>query len=62
MEENLTTDKIRRKFKKDTGKNAIITQIKEGKYISGLPKKIKTEQYNPAYTMWLENLIVELAK
>lgn len=61
MGDKLTAKKIRDKFNKDTGKNAIVTQIREGEYITGLPKKIKKEQYHPAYTMWLENLIIQLA-
>jgi hypothetical protein len=55
----LTTNDIRKKFKDETGGDAIIKSIKESSYRSGYPKKIQIENYNPAYTAWLENFLVK---
>jgi hypothetical protein len=60
MEKKLTIKDIRKKFKKDTGMDSILTTIREGTYMSGLPKKEKTEQYNPRYCQWLEELLIKL--
>jgi len=57
--DNITAEDIRKKFREETGKDAIITTIKEGSYRSGYPKSIKVENYNPVYAAWLENLIVK---
>ena len=59
-EKKLTITEIRQKFRKETGKTAIITTIKEGFYRSGLPKKTKVEQYHPDYARWLENILLKL--
>lgn len=58
MMPELTIKEIREQFKKETGKDAIIKTIKEGVYLSGYPKKIKMENYNPVYTKWLENFLL----
>lgn len=39
MKPELTTKDIRQKFKEETGKDAILTAIKESSYRSGYPKK-----------------------
>lgn len=59
MKPELTTKDIRQKFKEETGKDAILTAIKESSYRSGYPKKITIENFNPAYTVWLENFLVK---
>lgn len=61
MEQKLSIDKIRKKFREETGKNAIITKIVETQYRSGYPKKNRVDQYSPEYSQWLENLLIRLA-
>ena len=62
MEPKLTTKQIRDKFKEETGKNAIITSIKESEYRTGYPKKTRVETYNPVYALWLENFLIKLSE
>ena len=59
MDTKITNKDIRKKFKTETGTDAIIQTIKEGGYLSGYPKKTKVENFNPLYTIWLENFLVK---
>ena len=59
MERKLTTKEIRKQFRKDTGMDATIKTMTEGKYMSGLPKKKMVEQFHPAYTVWLEQFLID---
>lgn len=59
MEKQITVDDVRKRFKEETGKDAILVNIREGTYRTGYPKKITVQNYNPAYTLWLENFLVK---
>jgi hypothetical protein len=59
MTQGLSTEDIRKKFKEETGKDAILKSIKESAYRSGYPKKIRLETYNPLYTVWLEKFLIQ---
>lgn len=61
MEPELTVKDIRTKFRHETGQDATIKTIRESEYKSGYPKKTQIEQYNPAYTKWLENFLIKLS-
>ena len=55
----LTSSDIRNKFREETGKKAILKTIKESVYLSGYPKKVQIESYNPLYTKWLEDFLIK---
>ena len=55
----LTTKDVRKKFKEETGMDATIKMVRESAYRSGYPKKITIENFNPVYTIWLENFLVK---
>ena len=55
----LTTKDVRKKFREETGMDATIKMLRESTYRSGYPKKTVIENFNPAYTVWLENFLVK---